>query len=343
MARALIAVGVPAVRAYELARRIEQRSRVARRQTVELDRLQELAVEVLGEDEASAPRRLRRYRALRELDLPIDRPASAARPGRASRRSRPRLAYRLGITRVTSTDFIRQTMRAFFSRGVHAVDPLLELRGGTRAPRARGGRRPGDRGLPRPDAARAGRRARVASSARSRRAGRWCSRACTSCPGIDAARRRGRVVVQCVLAIERPEAHATHFWSGTPHSDGRAPARTSTSTASTTSAASSDYIVARARAKERPGDREPRHRERDRARCSSSCSRAGRATWSAVTVTRRARPRAVPLRVVRARRRSAPRSPARAGSAVPTRRRGGRGASGDAVRARRASDRAGAS
>ena len=41
-------------------------------------------------------------------------------------------AHRLGITRVTSTDFIRQTMRAFFSRGVHAVDPLLELRGRAR-------------------------------------------------------------------------------------------------------------------------------------------------------------------------------------------------------------------
>ena len=39
------------------------------------------------------------------------------------------VAHRLGITRVTSTDVVRQTMRAFFSARVHAVDPLLELRG----------------------------------------------------------------------------------------------------------------------------------------------------------------------------------------------------------------------
>ena len=49
-------------------------------------------------------------------------------------------AHRLGITRVTSTDFIRQTMRALLLAGVHAVGPLLELRGGAGADAGRGGR-----------------------------------------------------------------------------------------------------------------------------------------------------------------------------------------------------------
>ena len=72
MARALVATGVPGVRAYDLAARVEADLRERRVQTIDLDRLQELAIEVLGEREAArAAKRLRWYRELRQLDLPV--------------------------------------------------------------------------------------------------------------------------------------------------------------------------------------------------------------------------------------------------------------------------------
>jgi 2-phosphoglycerate kinase len=115
MARALIAVGVAPHRAYELARRVE--TDLLRRGVleVELDRLDELAIEILGEEEGiESMRQLRRYRELRELDLPIILLVGGA-TGTGKSTVATEAAYRLGITRVTSTDFIRQTMRAFFS------------------------------------------------------------------------------------------------------------------------------------------------------------------------------------------------------------------------------------
>jgi 2-phosphoglycerate kinase len=72
MARALIATGVARMRAYELALRVETDLRARGVGAVELERLHELAAEVLGEEEGErAIGRLRRYRALQELDLPI--------------------------------------------------------------------------------------------------------------------------------------------------------------------------------------------------------------------------------------------------------------------------------
>ena len=70
------------------------------------------------------------------------------------------VAHRLGITRVTSTDFVRQTMRAFFSEAFMPSHPLLELRGGRRGRRRRSAdsaRREPAR-LPRADAQRPRRR-----------------------------------------------------------------------------------------------------------------------------------------------------------------------------------------
>ena len=115
MARALMAVGVPADRAYALARRAGD-DLAARGSTVlDLDRLAVLAGEILGEEEGSAAMlRLRRYQELRELDLPIVILVGGA-TGTGKSTVATEIAYRLGITRVTSTDFVRQTMRAFFS------------------------------------------------------------------------------------------------------------------------------------------------------------------------------------------------------------------------------------
>ena len=71
---------------------------------------------MLGENEgAQTLRRLRRYERLRELDLPIILLIGGA-TGTGKSTVATEVAYRLGITRVTSTDFVRQTMRAFLAR-----------------------------------------------------------------------------------------------------------------------------------------------------------------------------------------------------------------------------------
>jgi 2-phosphoglycerate kinase len=116
MARALMAVGVAPQRAYELARRIGDDLVSRGAEVAERERLDELAIEILGEDEgAEAVRQLRRYQELRELDLPILLLVGGA-TGTGKSTVATEVAHRLGITRVTSTDFVRQTMRAFFSR-----------------------------------------------------------------------------------------------------------------------------------------------------------------------------------------------------------------------------------
>ena len=115
MARALVAVGVPLSRAYELAKRVELDLYDRAEQSIEFERLEELALEVLGDVEgAEATRRLRRLGELQELDLPIILLVGGA-TGTGKSTVATEAAYRLGITRVTSTDFVRQTMRAFFS------------------------------------------------------------------------------------------------------------------------------------------------------------------------------------------------------------------------------------
>ena len=109
MARALTAVGMPTMRAHELARRIEEDLAGRGEAAATLDRIEELA------DDDVTMKRLRRFLALRELDVPVVVLLGGA-TGTGKSTVATELAYRLGITRVTSTDFIRQTMRAFFSR-----------------------------------------------------------------------------------------------------------------------------------------------------------------------------------------------------------------------------------
>lgn len=109
MARALIAVGVPAERAYDLARRVEEDIAARGEDRATLDRVEELAAD------GAAMHRLRRFLELRELDAPVIVLIGGA-TGTGKSTVATELAYRLGITRVTSTDFIRQTMRAFFAR-----------------------------------------------------------------------------------------------------------------------------------------------------------------------------------------------------------------------------------
>jgi 2-phosphoglycerate kinase len=116
MARALIAVGVAADRAYALARRIEVDLAERSERTVDPKRLRVLAEETLGEDEGErAVGRLQRLADLQSLDVPIIVLIGGS-TGTGKSTLAAEVAHRLGITRVASTDFIRQTMRAFFSK-----------------------------------------------------------------------------------------------------------------------------------------------------------------------------------------------------------------------------------
>jgi 2-phosphoglycerate kinase len=116
MARALAATGLPLTRAYELARRAEAEMLERGADRLELEQLAELAADALGEAQGGRTmRRLRRLQTLRELDLPVVLLVGGA-TGTGKSTVATEIAHRLGITRVTSTDFIRQTMRALFSR-----------------------------------------------------------------------------------------------------------------------------------------------------------------------------------------------------------------------------------
>jgi 2-phosphoglycerate kinase len=116
MARALIAAGVPADRAYQLARRLELDLAERGASSVQVERLEALAQEILGEEEGErATSRLRRLAELQSLDVPIIVLIGGS-TGTGKSTVAAEVGHRLGITRVASTDFIRQTMRAFFSR-----------------------------------------------------------------------------------------------------------------------------------------------------------------------------------------------------------------------------------
>jgi 2-phosphoglycerate kinase len=218
MARALMAAGVTADRAYELALRVQEDLTLHGEQTVDIDRLEELAHEVLGENEgAQAVRRLRRHESLRALDLPIIVLVGGA-TGTGKSTVATEVAYRLGITRVTSTDFVRQTMRAFLSRefmpSIHYSS--FEV--------------PGESGLGGVVEGFVEQTRNVLIGVRA-----LIERALQEgwslvlegvhlVPGMLPPV-EGALVVHCVLAIEEEELHESHFWVRDASSDGLRPVR----------------------------------------------------------------------------------------------------------------------
>ena len=219
MARALMRVGVTAVRAYEIARRVETDLFDRKQETVELDRVHELAVDVLGDSEGEkAARRLRRYRDLAELDMPVIVLIGGA-TGTGKSTVATEVAYRLGISRVTSTDFVRQTLRAFFSPEFMPSIHYSSFEAGS-------GLRSAEEEQVDPllhgflDQTRNVLVGVNAALERSLAEG-WSTvlEGVHLVPGMltpieDA------LVVQCVLAIESEEAHASHFWIRDVASDG---------------------------------------------------------------------------------------------------------------------------
>jgi 2-phosphoglycerate kinase len=209
MARALIATGLPAEHAYELARLVDVDLEQQASGAVGLERMHGIAVDFLGdEDGGRAMRRLRRFRELQQLDLPIILLVGGA-TGTGKSTIATEVAYRLGISRVTSTDFVRQTMRAFFSRefmpSVHyssfeagaAVSPLASeqvVAGFLEQTRnvLVGVRAAMDRAL--------------------QEGWSMVLEGVHLVPGMVPQAVPGALYVQCVLAIEDPEEHSRHFW-----------------------------------------------------------------------------------------------------------------------------------
>jgi len=115
MARTLVSAGVSIETAYLLAKRLELDLAERDARTVSFEHLEERAAELLGEvDGPPVVVRLRRYAALQALEAPIVLLVGGA-TGTGKSSVATEIAHLLGITRVTSTDFIRQTIRAFFS------------------------------------------------------------------------------------------------------------------------------------------------------------------------------------------------------------------------------------
>jgi 2-phosphoglycerate kinase len=216
MARALMAAGVSAVRAYDLALRVGADLADRGEESVDLDRLEQLAIDVLGENEGSqAIRRLRRYEALGELDLPIIVLIGGA-TGTGKSTVATEVAYRLGITRVTSTDFVRQTMRAFLTHdfmpsihyssfevppeehGLGTVEGFVEQTRNVLI----GVRGVIDRAL--------------------QEGWSLVLEGVHLVPGMLPPV-EGALVVHCVLAIEDPDLHTSHFWVRDAHSEGLRP------------------------------------------------------------------------------------------------------------------------
>ena len=209
LARALIATGVPSTRAYELALTAQADLAAAGGRSMSMERLHELAVGTWGEEEAAAVvRRLRLLRRLDDLDLPIILLVGGA-TGTGKSTVATEIAYRLGITRVTSTDFVRQTMRAFFSQDFMPSIHYSSFEAGL----ARDEDDP-DRVvhgfLDQTRNVLVGVRAAVDRVLQEG----WSMvlEGIHLVPGMIPAEIEGALVVQFVLAIDDVEAHASHFW-----------------------------------------------------------------------------------------------------------------------------------
>jgi 2-phosphoglycerate kinase len=213
MARALVVTGLDPERAYLIARYADKDLADRSAVSLDFDRLGELAAELIGEEEAERTvRRLRQLDALARHEEPLLLLIGGA-TGTGKSTIATEAAHRLGITRVTSTDFIRQTMRTFFSKdfmpSVHysSFDAQLAL---TRAEEEESG-----------DAAILGfldqtRNVLVGVNAALERAAteRWSTvlEGVHLVPGMVDIGYANASVVQCVVAIEDENLHRSHFW-----------------------------------------------------------------------------------------------------------------------------------
>jgi 2-phosphoglycerate kinase len=224
MAKTLMATGLGPERAYELARLVERELRRRReRGSASAERVYDVAAAVVAEHEGEpAVRALRRLQALRELDLPLVLLVGGA-TGTGKSTVATEVAHRLGITRVTSTDVVRQTMRAFFSRqfmpSIHyssfEAGPAVEVPEGEEANPALLGFLEQTRNVLVGVRAVIGRALEEGYS--------LALEGVHLVPGALPRSYNGAVVCQCVLVIEDEDEHARHFWARDATSNGVRP------------------------------------------------------------------------------------------------------------------------
>jgi 2-phosphoglycerate kinase len=223
MARALIRAGVAVERAVELARKVEQDLSERGKHIVDLERLRELAVVVLGDAEGDrAISHLRRYHELNELDVPLILLIGGA-TGTGKSTVATEVAYRLGITRVTSTDFVRQTMRALFTPEFLPAIHMSSFDAGKALPTAQEKEiDPLLHGfLEQTRHVLVGVQAAIERSLEEG----WSMvlEGVHLVPGMLPGQIEGALAVECVIAIENEETHAGHFWIRDISSDGVRP------------------------------------------------------------------------------------------------------------------------
>ena len=223
MARALIRAGVTAERAVELARRVEQDLSERGKHIADLDRLRELAGDVLGDAEGDRViNHLRRYHELTELEIPLIVLIGGA-TGTGKSTVATEVAYRLGITRVTSTDFVRQTMRALFTAEFLPAIHMSSFDAGKALPTAQEEEiDPLLHGfLEQTRHVLVGVRAAIDRSLEEG----WSMvlEGVHIVPGMLPRQIEGALVVECVVAIENEETHAGHFWIRDMSSEGMRP------------------------------------------------------------------------------------------------------------------------
>jgi 2-phosphoglycerate kinase len=215
-----MATGMSAGKAYELARAIERDLDGSARTSADLDRVRRVAVELLGPEEGdAAATRLDRHLRVRDLELPIVVLIGGA-TGSGKSRVATEVAHRLGITRVTSTDVIRQTMRAFFSEefmpSIHYSSfEAGDAFAGDWQDRLIGGFLEQTRDVL------VGVRAALDRALHEGLS--MVIEGVHLVPGMLPTSLDRTVLVQCVLAVQEEEEHARHFWIRDTASDAARP------------------------------------------------------------------------------------------------------------------------
>lgn len=114
-ASSFMVTGLPPARAYAVANRVEEELLALGRDTVSDEQLKELTVEVLRREAGDRyAQMLVKWQAVSELDVPLIILIGGA-TGVGKSTIATQLAGRLGITRVVSTDAVREVLRSAFT------------------------------------------------------------------------------------------------------------------------------------------------------------------------------------------------------------------------------------
>ena len=169
-----------------------------------------------------SPETLERLEALRELEMPLIVLVGGA-TGTGKSTVATEVAHRLGITRVTSTDVVRQTMRAFFARefmpSIHYSS--FEAGAAVRVPEDETADPTLLGFLEQTRNVLVGVKAVIARAIEEGYS--LALEGVHLVPGSISTSIRGAVVCHCLLAIDDDEEHASHFWTRDAASEGLRP------------------------------------------------------------------------------------------------------------------------